>query len=104
MQFHSEIQNDHAAMAKEEKSFKDIPVIGRVSKEELSENYEQIKRQVADLVNKEVLKINDKVKGPVDSEQGNKQQSILQKKAKPITNKNSKSKKKVQGQDKPMSL
>lgn len=52
--FHCEIQNDHEAIAKEEKLYKPIPIVKTVSTEEIRENYESIKAQVADLLKAEL--------------------------------------------------
>lgn len=52
--FHCEIQNDHDAIAKEEMSYKPIPIVKTVSPEEIKENYESIKAQVADLLKAEL--------------------------------------------------
>jgi hypothetical protein len=57
--FHSEIQNDHAAIAHEEKGYKDIPVIAQVSAADIAENYQAIKRDVERLVIAECKKIED---------------------------------------------
>ena len=51
--FHCEIQNDHEAIAKEEKLYKPIPIVKSVSGEEIRENYESIKAQVADVLKSE---------------------------------------------------
>jgi len=47
--FHSAIQNDHEAMAKEECDFKPIPVVSYVSEETVIETYSQIKNEIAEL-------------------------------------------------------
>lgn len=52
--FHSEIQNDHDKIAIEERSYVPIPIVKNVSSEEIRENYETIKAQIADLLRKEV--------------------------------------------------
>ncbi|WP_374950677.1 conjugal transfer protein MobC [Mucilaginibacter sp.] len=57
--FHGEIQNDHAAIAREEKGYKDIPVIAQVSATDISENYQAIKKDVERLVIAECKKIED---------------------------------------------
>lgn len=57
--FHGEIQNDHAAIAREEKGYKDIPVIAQVSATDISENYQAIKKDVERLVVAECKKIED---------------------------------------------
>ena len=55
--FHSEIQNDHEAMAKEEKAYRPIPIVKQVNSEEIKANYESIKTQVADLLKAECERI-----------------------------------------------
>jgi len=55
--FHSQIQNDHEAIAKEEAAYKPIPLINYVSPEDVEENYKEIKRNVAALVKSEMDKI-----------------------------------------------
>lgn len=57
--FHSEIQNDHAALAKEEKRYKNIPVITKVSAAGIDENYQAIKKDIQRLVTAECKKIED---------------------------------------------
>lgn len=54
--FHCEIQNDHDAIAREEKQYKPIPIVKQVSTEEIKENYESIKSQIADLLKTECAK------------------------------------------------
>ncbi|UKT65046.1 conjugal transfer protein MobC [Pedobacter mucosus] len=51
--FHAEIQNDHARMAQEERRFRPIPLVKNVSTEEVRQNYEQIKSQIAGLLESE---------------------------------------------------
>ena len=55
--FHSEIQNDHRAIAAEEIVYKDIPVIALVSFGDITENYIRIKTEVEALVEQECEKI-----------------------------------------------
>ncbi len=55
--FHSEIQNDHEAIAKEEAAYKAIPLIGYVSPEDVEENYKQIKAEIAMLIKSEMEKV-----------------------------------------------
>lgn len=45
--FHSAIQNNHEAIAKEEAAYKAIPIIDRVSEEMVMETYNQIKADIA---------------------------------------------------------
>ncbi len=44
--FHAQIINDHAAIAREEKSYKNIPVIRRITQFEIQENYYRIKEDI----------------------------------------------------------
>lgn len=55
--FHSEIQNDHKAIAKEELGYKDIPIIKNVSAEDVTANYNRIKEEIADLLLEELKKL-----------------------------------------------
>lgn len=55
--FHCEIQNDHEAIAKEEASYRDIPVIKNVSAEDVTANYHRIKEEIADLLVEELGKL-----------------------------------------------
>ncbi|WP_293310867.1 conjugal transfer protein MobC [Pedobacter sp. UBA5917] len=48
--FHSEIQNDHRAMAQEEEGFEDIPEISPVSENDIMANYHRIKSEVAQII------------------------------------------------------
>ncbi|MDB4926564.1 conjugal transfer protein MobC [Mucilaginibacter sp.] len=52
--FHSEIQNDHQAIKKEEAGYKPIPLIKRVTEEDVIESYERIKNEIEDLINCEM--------------------------------------------------
>jgi len=65
--FHSQIQNDHEAIAKEEAAFKPIPLINYVSPEDVVENYKEIKWNVAALVKLEMDKI--EVRKPKEEDQ-----------------------------------
>ncbi len=56
--FHCEIQNDHAAIKAEEAAYKPIPVIETVTEEDVQENYKKIKREVDELIGKELTLIN----------------------------------------------
>ncbi len=58
--FHSEIQNDHSAIAEEEASYKPIPIIDKVSAVDIKENYEKIKRDVDRLLAEQCKKINER--------------------------------------------
>ncbi|RNL51772.1 conjugal transfer protein MobC [Pedobacter jejuensis] len=58
--FHSEIQNDHAAIKAEEDGYKPIPVVANVSDEDVKENYKRIKQDIEELFAKELGLISDK--------------------------------------------
>lgn len=55
--FHSAIQNDHEAIAKEEAAYKPIPLVNYVSPEDVEENYLQIKAEISQLMQEEMEKI-----------------------------------------------
>ncbi|RZK43402.1 MAG: conjugal transfer protein TraG [Pedobacter sp.] len=65
--FHSEIQNDHGAMAQEEADFVEIPVVRKVTGEMVEENYRQIKLEVEELLKAECgkLRVKEGKKEPV---------------------------------------
>jgi hypothetical protein len=44
--FHSEILNDHVAIRKEEQSYDEIPLVRKVTPEEIQENYFRIKHEI----------------------------------------------------------
>ncbi len=48
--FHSEIQNDHRAIADEEQGYVSIPVVKKVTEHDVQENYLKIKREVEELM------------------------------------------------------
>lgn len=51
--FHCEVKNDHDRIAREEASYKEIPIVKRVSGEDVLENYNRIKREVLELFKQE---------------------------------------------------
>lgn len=55
--FHSEIINDHKAISREEASYKEIPIVRNISREELYNHYIGIKNDVVKIVDKEIRKI-----------------------------------------------
>ena len=55
--FHSEIQNDHAAIAEEIVAYQQIPLVGRITAEDIQENYQKIKKDVERLIAAELKKI-----------------------------------------------
>ncbi|MES2277119.1 MAG: conjugal transfer protein MobC [Bacteroidota bacterium] len=65
--FHSRIQNDHEALAKEEAAYKPIPVVELVSEEMVRETYAQIKVDIAELFKKELAAL-DKEKPENDKQ------------------------------------
>lgn len=58
--FHSEIQNDHEAITKEEASYKPIPIIEKVSAMDIQEAYLKVKQDIQDLFDAELPKIEAK--------------------------------------------
>lgn len=73
--FHSQIQNNHDAIAKEEAAYKPIPLINYVSPEDVEENYKQIKRDIAGLVKSEMDKI--EARKPKEEDQQSCQKSVV---------------------------
>ncbi len=71
--FHSEIQNDHDAIAREEDGYQTIPIIKKVSDTDIQENYLKIKADIELIFEIELKKIDDR-KPQVESvkEQKNK--------------------------------
>ena len=55
--FHSEIQNDHSTIKREEENFKSIPIIKQVSEADIHENYLQIKSDIDRIFKVELNKI-----------------------------------------------
>jgi hypothetical protein len=58
--FHSRIQNDHEAIAKEEAAYKPIPKVAEVTEEDVIENYIRIKAEIDDLIRSEMTLIEAK--------------------------------------------
>lgn len=52
--FHAELQNDHAAIRAEEKAWVGLPQIRKLSDEDVRANYLRIKKEVTDLVHREM--------------------------------------------------
>jgi type IV secretory pathway TraG/TraD family ATPase VirD4 len=52
--FHSEIQNDHEAIAKEEHQYKEIPIVAKVTAQEIQDNYDLIKSEVLHIIRTEL--------------------------------------------------
>jgi hypothetical protein len=57
--FHSAIQNDHDAIAKEEAAYKPIPMVNYVSEETVIETYAQIKNEIAELFKNELAVLDE---------------------------------------------
>ncbi|SMC54787.1 hypothetical protein [Pedobacter nyackensis] len=57
--FHGEIQNDHEAIAKEEASYVPLPEIRKVTYEDMQENYNQIKKEAANIIADELKKLEE---------------------------------------------
>lgn len=57
--FHGELQNDHEGIAREEAAYVPIPLIRKVSYDDLQENYIRIKNEIQEIVRTE-LKVEEK--------------------------------------------
>ncbi|MEO9022932.1 MAG: conjugal transfer protein MobC [Ginsengibacter sp.] len=55
--FHGNILNDHAALEKEQKKYKQIPIVREVNSAMVQRNYIQIRQEIEDLVNAEMERI-----------------------------------------------
>ncbi len=55
--FHCQIQNNHAQLKKEERSYEEIPVIRMLNNTMVQKNYAQIKQEVTQLMQAEMDKI-----------------------------------------------
>ena len=56
--FHSEIQNNLEAIKTEVEQYKPIPDFAKVTDEDVQENYKKIKREISELIEKELTLIN----------------------------------------------
>lgn len=63
--FHCEIQNDTDRLNAENSRFKDIPVVSKISQEQITDNYFQVKIDVRHLLEKEVAKLKLKTENAV---------------------------------------
>ncbi|MEJ7558145.1 MAG: conjugal transfer protein MobC [Pedobacter sp.] len=67
--FHSEIQNNHAEIKREEESYKPIPVIQKVSIEDIQENYQKVKLEIQELIESQLILLeNPKCEKVLESE------------------------------------
>lgn len=57
--FCAQIINDHEALAKEKKHYQELPVVSKVDQQAVLDNYLQIKRDVVNIVQKEIERIMD---------------------------------------------
>jgi hypothetical protein len=55
--FHAEILNDHEAIRKEEERYEEIPVIRNINQKIVLQHYEQIKKDIEEIINTEMDKI-----------------------------------------------
>lgn len=83
--FHSEIQNDHDAIRREEEGYQSIPIIKNVSETDIQENYLKIKADIELLFEIELKKIDDR-KPKVESDQKQKNKSAASEKEDPSGN------------------
>ncbi|NQX42346.1 Type IV secretory system Conjugative DNA transfer [Pedobacter steynii] len=94
--FHAELQNDHEAIAKEEAAYVQIPVIRRVSHDDLQENYYKIKSDIQRLVQDELKDLQKDA--PIEIAKRNVKRRDIRKSV-PLTKKRG-----SQKQQKPMSM
>jgi len=57
--FHGEIKNDHQEIAREEASYVPLPEIRKVTQEDMEENYNQIKKEVANIIADKLKKLEE---------------------------------------------
>lgn len=69
--FHSEIQNDHDAISREEEAYQSIPIIKNVSETDIQENYLKIKADIELIFEIELKKIDDR-KPKIESDEDQK--------------------------------
>jgi hypothetical protein len=55
--FHAEIINDHKSLAKEQQHYKPIPVIGNLSQDIVQNNFLQIKRDIQEIIQSEMVRL-----------------------------------------------
>ncbi|MDR6785115.1 hypothetical protein ABIE26_003813 [Pedobacter africanus] len=73
--FHAELQTDHEAIAKEEAAYLPIPLIRKVSYDDLQENYIRIKNDIQELVRLE-LKVPEEEKHVEEKKPRAKKRSV----------------------------
>lgn len=89
--FHAELQNDHEAIAKEEAAYVPIPLIRKVSQQDLQENYMKIKNDIQRLV-KEELKVPEEDERPVKTVKPRAKKRAVRKAVPSVKGKTSKTK------------
>ena len=57
--FHCEIINNHEAIARQEKNYKNIPMVRNISREDIQDNFIRIKNDVVELITSEINRIKD---------------------------------------------
>jgi len=55
--FHTEIVNDANLLNREMKGFKEIPIVSKISQQQVMDNYHQVKYDIRQLIEKEVAKL-----------------------------------------------
>ncbi len=74
--FHGELQNDHEAIAAEEAGYVPIPLVRKVSQEDLQENYKRIKRDILELVKSELVSLEAAKDAPIRPSRGSRRQNL----------------------------
>ena len=67
--FHNEIQNDHKEINSQIVSYRPLPVIRTITQEEIQANYNQIKEDIAELVEKEITALRESIDLKNDQEE-----------------------------------
>jgi len=86
--FHAELQNDHEAIAIEEAAYIPIPLIRKVSYDDLQENYIKIKNDIQELVRNELKAPEDE--NPVEEKKSRAKKRPIRKAVPAVKGKNSK--------------
>ncbi|MEO7215487.1 conjugal transfer protein MobC [Mucilaginibacter sp.] len=75
--FHCELQNDHAALAKETAEFEDLPQIRDVSAQDIQENYLKIKADIRNLIADELPEADEEETTDEDEERNGEQAAAV---------------------------
>ncbi|WP_439695875.1 conjugal transfer protein MobC [Mucilaginibacter sp. AW1-7] len=73
--FHAELQNDHAAIKREEENYEPLPLIAKVTEQDIHEKYKSIKRDIERLLTTELKKLDVSEPEAVDETQANGEES-----------------------------